>query len=78
MEWCEALEIVVARTGHERFRALCDPSHPEHELNRVQMIRMAGGTPTDSLPADREAILRRRAAKPRLLLGQKPPPPGRR
>lgn len=31
MNLSEALDIVVARTGHERFRALCDPADPAYD-----------------------------------------------
>lgn len=40
--WAEALDIVVARTKHERYRALCADSHPDHEAWRAKMIEMAG------------------------------------
>jgi hypothetical protein len=30
MTLADALDVVVARTGHARFRELCDPSHPDH------------------------------------------------
>lgn len=45
MTWETALEIVVERTRHERFRVLCDESHPDHEGARRTVITLAGGTP---------------------------------
>jgi hypothetical protein len=43
MDWTEALEMMVARTHHERYRMLCADSHPDHEAYRVLMIRLATG-----------------------------------
>jgi hypothetical protein len=40
----EAIEIVVARTGHERFRSLCDPDHPDFNPAYASLvIAMATG-----------------------------------
>lgn len=41
MDWREAIEIVIARTKHEPFRALCDESHPAHEGWRLRVQEMA-------------------------------------
>jgi hypothetical protein len=43
MTYVEALDIVVARTRHERFRELCADGHPDHGAWRAEMIRRAGG-----------------------------------
>lgn len=45
VDWREALESVVARTRHERFRALCADDHPDREAWRQQVISMATGEP---------------------------------
>lgn len=53
MEWSEALDTVVARTGHERYRVLCADDHPDHERHRRRMIERATGeapTPTPATP----------------------------
>lgn len=47
MEWEAALEIVVARTGHERYRVLCDESHPDHAIHRRRVIELATATPRE-------------------------------
>jgi hypothetical protein len=47
MELEEALEIVIARTGHERFRTLCDPDHPDFNPAYASLvIAMATGEAT--------------------------------
>lgn len=54
MDWQRALDEVVARTGHERFRALCADSNPDaaqRAAYRDTVLRMAGGAPA----ADPEA-----------------------
>jgi hypothetical protein len=45
MTWQEALEIMVSRTKHERFRELCADGHPEHEAARRALVELAGGDP---------------------------------
>jgi hypothetical protein len=42
MNWETALDLAVARTGHERFRVLCAPSWPDHAAYRQLVLRMAG------------------------------------
>lgn len=49
MTYQEALETVVAQTGHERFRELCRDDHPDHQAWRAEMIRRAGGEAYPSL-----------------------------
>lgn len=41
MTWAEALETNISRTGHQKYRRLCDESHPRHILWRAEMVRMA-------------------------------------
>lgn len=41
MKWTEAIELVIARTAHERYRELCHESHPEHEQWREIVVRRA-------------------------------------
>jgi hypothetical protein len=45
LEWPEALEIVVARTRHGRYRALCADDHPDREHWRAEILRQAGAPP---------------------------------
>ncbi len=48
MNWEEALEIVVRRTKHERYRVLCDEGNPDIEQRdemRAMMIRKALNEP---------------------------------
>lgn len=47
MDLAKALEIVIARTGHERYRFLTSPDHPDHKAWREHVIAVAHGyTPT--------------------------------
>jgi hypothetical protein len=39
----QALEIVVARTGHVRYGELCEPSWPDFEAYRQLVMRLAEG-----------------------------------
>jgi hypothetical protein len=41
MSWQEALEIVVGRTRHERYRVLCSDAHPDREHWRARMLALA-------------------------------------
>lgn len=41
MDWTEALELVIARTKHEPYRALCDESHPNHLAWRAKIVAKA-------------------------------------
>jgi len=46
MTWQEALEIEVARTGHERFRWLCSEANSNEEQRekyRAQIVDRASG-----------------------------------
>jgi hypothetical protein len=63
VDWIKALEIVVARTHHTRYRDLCAEDHSDHCAWRRLMIRLAGAN---------EDPAARRAAKPRGPLGAKP------
>ena len=45
MTWTEALEIVVARTKHERYRVLCSDDHRDREIWRARLISHATGEP---------------------------------
>jgi hypothetical protein len=49
MDWKEALEINVVRTGHELYREKCDESNPGHMKWRAEMVRMAGNFPKPNL-----------------------------
>lgn len=52
MTWREALEINVSRTGHEKYRAFCDEDHPQRDVWRREMLRLAG----DELPPIRQQL----------------------
>lgn len=57
MNWREALEIVVSRSGHERYRELCAEAHPEHAAHRERVVAKAAalaGRPAPR-PPDRGA-----------------------
>ena len=44
MELAEALDLVVAQTGHHRFRELLDPAHPDYNPGYGPVVlRMAAG-----------------------------------
>ena len=45
MTYPEALEIVIARTKHERYRQLCADDHPDHLAWRAHVIAEASGAP---------------------------------
>jgi hypothetical protein len=47
MEWPEAIEVVISRTKHTRFRWLCSEENPDAQARlgyRRQMVEMATGT----------------------------------
>lgn len=50
MTWESALDNVVARTRHERFRVLCSEDWPDHKAYRELVIRMAAGEGSISDP----------------------------
>ena len=51
MDWTEALEIVVGRTGHDRYRELTADDHPDRDAWRRRLIALAGGPePTAEYP----------------------------
>jgi hypothetical protein len=52
MEWKEALEIEIARNKHERWRALCDDSHPDHAAHRRRVVDLATGKEFPSLATE--------------------------
>jgi Family of unknown function (DUF6171) len=49
MDWTEALEIVIDRTKHERYRTLTADDHPDHVIHRRRVLEMAGGDPGPAL-----------------------------
>lgn len=51
MDWPEALETVVGRTRHERYRALCADDHPDHAIWRAKVVAKATGMPAPSYPS---------------------------
>lgn len=48
----QALDIIIARTGHHRYRELCDPDHPAYDPAYVRYVldRAAGPEPTRPRP----------------------------
>jgi hypothetical protein len=47
----EALDIVVGRTRAERYRQLCDPTHPAYNPDYVPVVlRLAGFLPPEGPP----------------------------
>lgn len=51
MTLAEALDIVVGKTGHRRFRDLTDPTHPEYHPGTVAVVmRMARAEPLSGAP----------------------------
>ena len=49
----EALNIVIARTGHERFRFLCSEANPDRDTRegyRALVLRLAAQAPGDPPP----------------------------
>ncbi len=45
MTWTDAVDIVVARTKHEKYRELCEESRPGHDQWRAVVIAMAVEAP---------------------------------
>jgi hypothetical protein len=45
VNWKEAVEIMVGRHGHERYRSLCSEDRHDHLAWRAEMIRKASGEP---------------------------------
>jgi hypothetical protein len=41
VDYLEALGVVIARTGHERYRQLCAEDHPDHLAWRRYVIAEA-------------------------------------
>ncbi len=43
MSWTEALDKIVAATGHDRFRELCAEAWPDHTSYRALVLKMVTG-----------------------------------
>ncbi len=56
MTWQDALDLVVARTRHERYRVLCHDKHPDHAIWRARMISQATGEP---IVEDPDVVIKR-------------------
>lgn len=51
MDLAEAINLIVSRTGHARYRDLCDPTHPAHHPAYVDFVlRFAGASPPAPRP----------------------------
>lgn len=55
MNWQQALEIVVTRTKHEPYRALCADDHPDRDHWRARMVERATGKPVEYPSLARQA-----------------------
>ncbi len=69
MNLAEALDIVVGRTGHERFRQLCDPNDPAYAPGYIPLVMsLATGEP---VPCPEPVVdVEFPRAKPRLSINQ--------
>jgi hypothetical protein len=64
----EAVEILVARTGHARYRQLSDPASPEYRPEYAALaLRLVAGE--GEVPDPDDEVARRRAGKRRVPLG---------
>jgi hypothetical protein len=48
----QALEIVVGRTGHKRYRQLVDPTHPDYDHRYLELVRQLAAGQVPAQPAD--------------------------
>lgn len=51
MTWQAALEIVIGRTLHERYRVLTAQDHPDHPAWRQTVLAMAGEPAPQFVPS---------------------------
>lgn len=51
VEITEALEIVIQRTGHVRYRELCDPAHPAYNPAYIPIVLAMAADLTGAAPA---------------------------
>lgn len=67
----EDLDLVVAATGHARYRDLCDPAHPDHDPRYLAAVaRRAAELRGEAPPPERPREPAPRSAKPRVPLGE--------
>ena len=62
----EAIEVVVARTKHERYRWLCSDENPDawsREGYRLLMLELAGAPAPTPTPTPEDLALRAYVAK---------------
>jgi hypothetical protein len=64
MQWEEALEAVMALTGHVPFRTHCDESDPNHQAWRAEMIRKAASGELADSRAQVDRIIADALARP--------------
>jgi hypothetical protein len=72
MEWFEAVDVMVTRTGHERFRWLCSEENPDEGQRdgyRYQVVAMATGTPPEPPGLFRKAVNLARATAEHVAAG---------
>lgn len=60
MDYAEAVEIVIARTKHERFRYLCSDDNPNREAWRAHVISEATGEPRQPAITSNPTVQRQR------------------
>jgi hypothetical protein len=59
VDWAEATELVIARTGHGRYRELTADDHPDHLEWRRRVVEKATGLPPG--PAEYPSLFRQAA-----------------
>lgn len=67
MDWIDALQIVIARTGHARYEWLCSDDNPDPLSRagyRALVVRMATGDPGPQATAEDLALRSHLARRP--------------
>jgi hypothetical protein len=54
----EALDIVVSRTKHGRYRELCDPAHPDYDPSYIATVLHMAEQPWPPDPAEYPSLFR--------------------
>lgn len=70
MDWQSALDLVVAHTRHEPYRAKCADDHPDHEAWRRKMLEKAAaleGKPIPEFPPLLQQVANAAAAAGRVV-----------
>lgn len=67
MDWIDALQIVIARTGHTRYEQLCAEGYHDRLARdgyRALMVRMATGEPEPQATPEDLALRSHLARRP--------------